>query len=40
VSTDISEEMIKLVKGKFDGDLDFQAVKGNQYDIKVEEIES
>lgn len=40
MSTDISEEMMKLVEAKFQGDIDYQGVKGNQFDIKVEEIEA
>lgn len=37
VSTDISPEMIKLMKLKFQ-DSDFVKIKGNRIDIKPEEL--
>lgn len=40
VSTDISEEMIKLLQLKFMRDKDYESIKGNHFDIKVEEIQT
>jgi SAM-dependent methyltransferase len=38
VSTDISEEMMRLTSEKFQSDTDFHAVPGNKSDIRVEEF--
>jgi len=35
VSTDISEEMMRLASAKFEEDSDFNGIPGNKADIKV-----
>ncbi len=38
VCTDISEEMIRLMRDKIDTDKDYHSISGNKSDIQIEEL--